>query len=111
MCAGHESGCKAAIHAMSQIFNEKDSEAVLLIDASNFFNAVNRKLFLHNVSVICPEITVFVRNCYALPSRLFIIGGSELKSCEGTTQGHPATMAIYAIATIALLLMLIDQVE
>ena len=111
MCAGHESGCEAATHAMSQIFNEEDSKAVLLIDASNVFNAVNRKLFLHNVSVICPEIAVFVRNCYALPSRLFIIGGSELKSCEGTTQGDPAAMAIYAIATIPLLLMLIDQVE
>ena len=70
LCAGHESGCEAAIHAISQIFNEEDSEAVPLIDASNAFNAVNRKLFLHNVSVICPEIAVFVRNCYSLPSRL-----------------------------------------
>ena len=95
---------------MSQIFNEEDSEAVLLIDAS-VFNAVNRKLFLHNVSVICPEIAVFARNCYALPSRLFIIGGSELKSCEGTTQGDSAAIAIYAIAIIPLLLMLIDQTE
>ena len=69
---------------MNQIINEEDSETVFLINASNAFNAVDRKLFLHNVSVICPEIAVFVRNCYALPSRLFIIGGSELKSCEGT---------------------------
>ena len=83
VCTGHESGCEAPIHAMSQTFNEEDSEAILLIDASNAFNAVNRKLFLHNVSVICPEIAVFVRNCYSLPSRLLIIGGSELKSCEG----------------------------
>ena len=111
VCAGHESGCEAAIHAMSQVFNEEDSEAVLLIDASNAFNAVNRKLFLHNVGVICPEIAVFVRNCYSLPSRLFIIGGSELKSCEGTTQGDPAAMAIYAIGIIPLLLMLVDQAE
>ena len=96
---------------MSQIFNEEDSEGVLLIDAFNAFNAVNRKLFLHNVSVICPEIAVFARNCYALPSRLFIIGGSELKSCEGTTQGDSAAIAIYAIAIIPLLLMLIDQTE
>ena len=43
VCAGHESGCEATIHAISQIFNEEDSEAVLLIDASNTFNAVNRK--------------------------------------------------------------------
>ena len=68
VCSGHGSGCEATIHAMSQIFSEEDSEAVLLIDASNAFNAVNRKLFLHNVSVICPEIAVFVRNYYSFPS-------------------------------------------
>ena len=85
VCAGHESGFEAAIHTVSKIFNEEGSEAVLLIDASNAFNAVNRKLFHHNVSVICPEIAVFVKNCCSLPSRLFIIGGSELKSCERTT--------------------------
>ena len=111
MCAGHDSSCEATIHAMRQIFKEEDSEAVLLIDASNAFNAVKRKLLLHSASVIRPEITVFVRNCYALPSRLLIIVGSELKSCERTTQGDPAAMAIYAIATIPLLLMLIDQAE
>ena len=48
--------------------------------------------------MICPEIAVFVRNCYALPSRPFIIGGSELKSSEEMTQGDPAAMTIYAIA-------------
>ena len=37
VCAGHESGCEVAIHAMSQIFNKEDSEAVLLIDAFNAF--------------------------------------------------------------------------
>ena len=38
VCAGQESSCEAAIHAMSQ----EESETVLLIDASNAFNAVNR---------------------------------------------------------------------
>ena len=58
-----------------------------------------------------PEIAAFVGNCYALPSRLYVIGGSELKLCEGTTQGDSAAMMIYAIAKMLLLLMLIDQVE
>ena len=81
-CAGHELGYEAAIHAMSQIFKGEDWEAVRLIDASNGFNALNRTLFLQNINVIYPEIAVFVRNCYSLSLRLFIIGGSELKSCE-----------------------------
>ena len=29
VCAGHKSGCEATIHAISQIFNEENSEAVL----------------------------------------------------------------------------------
>ena len=111
VCVGHKSGCEAAIHAMSQIFNQENSETVLLIDASNPFNAVDCKLFLQNLSMICPEVAVFVINCYSLPSRLFIIGRSELKSCEGTTQGDPAAIVIYAITIIPLLLILVDQAE
>ena len=35
-------------------------------------------------SYICLAIFAFVENCYNSPSRLFIIGGKELKSNEGT---------------------------
>ena len=111
VCANHESDFEAAIHAKSQIFNEEDSEGVLSIEASNAFNEVNRKLFLHNVNVIWLEIVVFVRDCYSLPLRLFLIGGSELKSCEGTTHGDPAAMPIYATAIIPLMLMLVDEAD
>ena len=37
-------------------------------------------------------------NTYRLPTRLFVVGGQELKSSEGTTQGDPLSMAIYAIS-------------
>ena len=56
LCAGHEAGCKALIHAMNNIFQDKQTEAVLLVDAPNAFNAVNRKAFLHNINIICPSI-------------------------------------------------------
>ena len=105
---GHEGGCEAAIHAMHQIFQEQQTEAVLLIDASNAFNSVNREVFLHNIKVVCPAIAVYVTNCYAIPSRLFIIGGHEIKSSEGTTQGDPIAMAVYATAIIPLILMIIE---
>ena len=108
VCAGHEAGCEAAVHAMNQIFKENDTEAVLLIDASNAFNSANRSVFLHNISIVCPTVATYVKNCYSQPSRLFIIGGCELKSSEGTTQGYPIAMAIYAIAIIPLMLMVLD---
>ena len=41
VCAGHKSGSEAAIHAMRELFEHDNSDAVLLIDASNAFNSLN----------------------------------------------------------------------
>ena len=49
VCAGHKSGSEAAIHAMRNIFEADETDAVLLIDASNAFNALNRAAALHNI--------------------------------------------------------------
>ena len=85
VCAGQESGCEAAVHSMSRMYKEEHTEAVLLEDAANALNSVSRKVFLHNINVVCPSISMYVPNCYTLPSRLFIIGGIEIQSSEGTT--------------------------
>ena len=45
--AGHQAGAEAAIHAMQTIFQEENTEGVLLIDASNVFNSMNRAVTLH----------------------------------------------------------------
>ena len=37
--AGQESGCEAAVHAMSKMYKEERTEAVLLVDAENAFNS------------------------------------------------------------------------
>ena len=97
------------MYAMHKIYEEDESEAILLVDASTAFNSVNRKTFLHNIGIICPPLAKFVRNCYNLSSRCFIIGGGEIKSTEGSTQGDSTAMAAYAaIATIPLILMIAD---
>ena len=98
VCAGLRSGSEAAVHAMYSIFEEEETDAVLLIDASNAFNALNRAAALHNIRVLCPPLATYAINTYRQPARLFITGGSELKSAEGTTQGDPLAMAIYAIS-------------
>ena len=97
VCADLRSGSEAAVHAMHSIFEEEETDAVLLIDAWNAFNALNRAAALHNIGVLCPSIATYVINTYRQPARLFITGRSELKSAEGTTQGDPLAMAIYAI--------------
>ena len=108
ICAGPESGCKAAVHALSKIYKEEHTEAVLLVDAANAFSSVNRKIFLHNINEVCPSIGIYVENCYILPSRLFIIGWSEIKSSDGTTQGDPVAMPICALSVIPLTLMVLE---
>ena len=32
MCAGHEAGCETAVHAMEEIYENEESEVVLLVD-------------------------------------------------------------------------------
>ena len=83
-------------------------EVVLLVDAANTFNSINRKIFFHNISILCPSISRFVKACCATPAWLFVIGNAEVRSNEGTTQGNPVTMAFYALS-IALLVMMMIQ--
>ena len=105
LCAGQPAGCEAAVHAMSEIFMEEETDAVLLVDASNAFNSINRKVMLHNIKYICPAMAVYTYNCYSTASRLFVQGGKEISSAEGTTQGDPIAMPLYAVAITPLLQM------
>ena len=91
------------IHAMNTLFQADDIDAVLLIDASNAFNTLNRTAAMPNIRVLCPIIAAYVINTYRQPARLFIIGGKEIASAEGTTQGDPMAMAFYAISTLPLI--------
>ena len=106
VCAGHKSGSEAAIHAMHNIFESDETDAALLIDASNAFNSLNRAAALHNVRVLCPIIATYAINTYRAPARLFVIGGKELLSSEGTTQGDPLAMSLYAISLQPLITLL-----
>ena len=48
-CTGIEAGIEAAIHAMAKTFKKEDCEAVILVDADNAFNRLNRKAAIHNI--------------------------------------------------------------
>ena len=58
-----------------QNYEADETDAALLIDASNAFNSLNRAAALHNVRVTCPAIAIYVINTYRAPARLFVIGG------------------------------------
>lgn len=96
-CAGQPAGSEAAIHSMAKIFFDAGSDAVLLVDATNAFNSLNRKVALLNIQVLCPALAPFLTNIYRTDCPLFV-GGEVLYSSEGTTQGDPLAMAMFAIA-------------
>ena len=78
------------------------AEAVILVDASTAFNSVNRAVLLHNIRVLCPEFSTIAINMYRSPCRLFV-GGTEISSLEGTTQGDNLAMSLFAIGTLPVL--------
>ena len=65
-CAGQEAGIEAAAHALNSLYNDENNDAVLLLDASNALNSLNREVFLHSISYICPAISVFVKTVTTL---------------------------------------------
>jgi len=62
MCSGQSSGSEAAIHAMRDLFEEEESETVLLVDAANAFNSIDRNAFLHNINILSNVCEVLLQN-------------------------------------------------
>ena len=102
LCAGQPAGIEAGIHAVRSSFQDDNVEAILLVDATNAFNSLNRFAALHNIRRLCPSLATILINTYRDPIDLFV-DGCVLQSDEGTTQGDPLAMQMYAIATIPLI--------
>ena len=102
LCAGQIAGIETAIHFMRESFQSESTEAVLLVDASNAFNSLNREAALYNIRHVCPSLATVLINTYRDATELFV-GGSSFFSEEGTTQGDPLAMPMHAMATIPLI--------
>ena len=83
---------------MRQLFNNENTEALLLVDASNAFNSLNRANALANIRGLCPPFSTILINLYRESADL-VLGANTLLSQEGTTQGDPLAMPFYALAT------------
>ena len=102
MCGGQISAIEAVVHAPRTAFDSNDTEAMLLVDATNAFNSLNRQVALHNIRRLCPPLATILINTYRAPTDLFV-DGDTLQSQEGTTQGDPLAMPMYVLATIPLI--------
>ena len=86
------------------MFEKPNTEALILVDAENAFNMLNREAALNNVHIVCPEVATYLMNTYRSPAKLFISGGDEYIFSEtGTTQGDPPAMGFYACGTMPLI--------
>ena len=99
-CAGLESGIEASIRAVKRAWDEPETEAVLLVDADNAFNRLNRKAAIHNIRELCPPFHQYLKNTYSKSAKLIV---NDSYSCEyiysdeGATQGDVSAMGEYAI--------------
>ena len=64
LCAGQIAGIESTVHFMSDCFQSEDIETVLLVDASNAVNFLNRDAALHNIRHICPLLAMVLNNTY-----------------------------------------------
>ena len=110
ICSGVPSGVEAAVHAVRSVYDDPNTEGILLVDASNAFNSMNRNVALKNIQVTCPQFSTFMINTYRTPAKLLVRNSDEiLLSEEGTTQGDAAAMSFYSCSTMPLIHNL-DQV-
>ena len=106
-CSGVKAGIEAAIHAMRDKFDDEQTEGILLVDAENAFNNLNRATALQNIKEICPPFYRYLNNTYQKPAKLVINDQKKVEiilSNEGCTQGDVTAMALYALGIKPLLI-------
>lgn len=78
LCSGQEE----VIHTTYKIFDGKKTETIILVDAENVFNSVNRKMLVRNTENLFSELSSFICKCYIISERLFIVSSKEIRSRE-----------------------------
>ena len=62
LCGGQIAGIEAAVHSVRNLFENDKTEAILLVDASNAFNSLNRSTALMNIRTVCPAFSTVLTN-------------------------------------------------
>ena len=92
---------EGAIHTASELFETSDeSHGMLMIDATNAFNSINRVSLLWNVRVLWPRASRFIFNTYRGWAPLVVRGSRDVLFSR---QGDPLSMFLCAIATLPLI--------
>ena len=100
---GLKNGAEAAIHSMQEIFANEQTDAVILVDAKNAFNSLNRNVALHNIQITCSPFSTIMINTCRHSNRLIVFEAKDILSEEGKTQGDNLVMSFYALSLAPLL--------
>ena len=109
LCAGQPAGCEAAAKTMIDLWRRPEVEMILLVDADNAFNRLNRTVTLNNMYHTCTPLATYCTNTYREKSKLMLPDGKWLWSREGTTQGDPMAMIMYGMGILPLIHSLQDD--
>ena len=103
LSSGAKAGSEASVHAMQSLFEEhsKAGWGLMLGDADNAFNRINRPAMLWNVRVFWSRCSIFLFNTYRGYALLIIKTSDALiLSKEGITQGDLLGMKAYEIGPL-----------
>ena len=110
LCAGLKSVADGAIHRFQTLWDKNSSTeewGVLLVDAKNAFNKINRVGMLWTVRHLWPPGARFVFDFYHHWSSRVLRNGNRtsiiLHSIEGVTQGGHLAMIAYGIGILPLI--------
>ncbi len=102
LCAGLKCGIEGAIHTASDLFHTHEGDwGILMVDAKNAFNSINRLSLLWNRRILWPRASMYLFNTHRGWSPLIIRNCAE--TLYSTVQGDPISMFAYAIATLPLI--------
>ena len=73
------------------MYSDPESEGLLLVDANNVLNRLNRHLALANITCLCPTLSKILINIYRDDTELFV-DGESIFSREGTTKDDSVSM-------------------
>ena len=99
LCSGLKAGAEGAVHAMRDLFEDQAGSGwrLLLVDASNAFNSVNREAALWSTSPgVYDSFQHLSWLCYTCGTWL-------LYSMEGVNQGDHLSMMMYAVVMLPLI--------